>query len=40
MKIIDDLVWCNEIEKWVTPEDYSRNCEPDFEWDNEVSNSR
>jgi len=27
MKIIDDLVWCNEIEKWVTPEEYEQNLE-------------
>ena len=40
MKIIDGLVWCNEIEKWVTPEDFSRYCEPHFEWDNEVLNAR
>tara|TARA_B100001939_G_scaffold1948_1_gene1829 strand:- start:64 stop:186 length:123 start_codon:yes stop_codon:yes gene_type:complete len=40
MKIIDGMVWCNEIEKWVTPEEYSRHCEPDFEWENEVLNGR
>ena len=26
MKIIDGLVWCNEVEKWVTPEEYEKNC--------------
>ena len=26
MKIIDGMVWCNEIEKWVTPEEYEQNC--------------
>ena len=40
IKIIDGQVWCNEIEKWVTPEEYSRHCEPDFEWENEILNGR
>ena len=26
MKVIDGMVWCNEIEKWVTPEEYKQNC--------------
>ena len=26
MKIIDGMVWCNEIEKWVTPEEFTNNC--------------
>ena len=26
MKIIDGKVWCNEVEKWVTPEEYEQNC--------------
>ena len=26
MKIIDGLVWCHEVEKWVTPEEYEQNC--------------
>ena len=25
MKIIDGMVWCNEIQKWVTPEEYKEN---------------
>ena len=25
MKIIDGMVWCNEIQKWVTPEEYKKN---------------
>tara|TARA_B100000282_G_scaffold240917_1_gene183736 strand:- start:499 stop:633 length:135 start_codon:yes stop_codon:yes gene_type:complete len=41
MKIIDGMVWCNEIGKWVTPEEFTNNCiEPDFEWENEVANAR
>ena len=24
-KVIDGMVWCNEIEKWVTPEEYKNN---------------
>ena len=24
-KVIDGMVWCNEIEKWVTPEEYQSN---------------
>ena len=41
MKIIDGMVWCNEIEKWVTPEEFTNNCiEPDFDWVNEVNNAR
>lgn len=40
MKIIDGMVWCNEIEKWVTPEEYKQYCEPDFDWENEVLNAR
>ena len=50
MKVIDDLVWCNEVEKWVTPEEYKQNCkgveywlpegEPDFDWENEVINGK
>jgi hypothetical protein len=26
MKIIDGMVWCNEIEKWVTPEEFEKHC--------------
>jgi len=26
-KVIDGQVWCNEIEKWVTPEEYEQNLE-------------
>ena len=26
MNIIDGKVWCNEVEKWVTPEEYEQNC--------------
>ena len=40
MKVIDGMVWCNEIDKWVTPEEYSIYCEPDFDWENEVLNAR
>ena len=50
MKVIDDLVWCNEVEKWVTPEEYKQNFkgveywipegEPDFDWENEVINGK
>ena len=50
MKIIDGKVWCNEVEKWVTPEEYKQNCkgveywipegEPDFDWENEVINGK
>ena len=44
MKIIDGMVWCNEIEKWVTPEEYSKEygveIEPDFDWENEILNAR
>lgn len=44
MKIIDGMVWCNEIEKWVTPEEYAKeygiDIEPDFDWENEVLNAR
>ena len=25
MKIIDGMVWCNEIQKWVTPEEFKNN---------------
>jgi hypothetical protein len=24
MKIIDGMVWCNEIDKWVTVEEYNK----------------
>ena len=42
MKIIDGMVWDNEIEKWVTPEEYAQEylIEPDFDWENEVKNAR
>lgn len=26
MKVIDGMVWCNEIEKWVTPGEYLKEC--------------
>tara|TARA_Y100000004_G_scaffold176066_1_gene216300 strand:+ start:540 stop:668 length:129 start_codon:yes stop_codon:yes gene_type:complete len=42
MKIIDGMIWDNEIEKWVTPEEYAQEylIEPDFDWENEVLNAR
>ena len=49
MKIIDGLVWCNEVEKWVTPEEYEQNCKGveyripsdwNVDWENEVANAR
>ena len=49
MNIIDSKVWCNEVEKWVTPEEYEQNCKGveyrlpggwDNDWENEVKNSR
>ena len=50
LREIDGKVWCNEVEKWVTPEEYKQNCkgveyfipeeEPDFDWENEVANAR
>jgi len=30
MKIIDGMVWCNEIEKWVTPEEYVKEYSKDM----------
>ena len=30
MKIIDGMVWCNEIEKWVTPEEYAKEYSKDM----------
>ena len=49
MNIIDGKVWCNEVEKWVTPEEYEQNCKGvenripgdwDIDWENEVTNAR
>tara|TARA_R110002012_G_scaffold318560_1_gene537203 strand:- start:933 stop:1076 length:144 start_codon:yes stop_codon:yes gene_type:complete len=30
MKVIDGMVWCNEIEKWVTPDEYLKECSKDI----------
>jgi hypothetical protein len=30
MKIIDGMVWCNEIEKWVTPKEYIKEYSQDI----------
>ena len=43
MKIIDGMVWDNNIDKWITPKEYALyypNADPDFDWENEVANAR